>query len=96
MSLTREEFSDLLTSIATSDPDTQGGIVERIMSDYDERVHESTDGLPDGSGSWKEAYSELHRRYIKRFVDGVKDTSGEIVEKSSEEKQPMTFADLFS
>lgn len=93
MALEREEFVDLVSSIATSEPEMQGEIINKVIADYDERVTEDTTGLPEGASNWHEAYNGLHKRYIQRFVDGS--PAPEKKEQEPEKSAPITFNDLF-
>ena len=98
--MTREELQIMLSEIGGSEPERQGEIAATVLGEFDSVTSRMTDGVPDGASDWREAYNNLRRDYVNRFMgrDNVpNDISGPNEEKSTvtDNGGPVSISDLF-
>ena len=69
---TREEISAMLSGFVDAKPDEQGTLISGVLNEFDECRNEAnqfTDGCPEGSANWKEAYDNLRKDYVRSFLN---------------------------
>lgn len=98
--MTREELQMMLSEIGGSEPERQGEIATTVLGEFDSINSRLTDGVPDGANDWREAYNNLRRDYVNRFMglaDVPKDISGpnESAAAVTDDGGPITISDLF-
>lgn len=98
--MTRDELQAIMSEYVTAEPERQGQIASSVMDEFDSMNSAMTDGVPEGSSNWREAYNNLRRDYVNRFMgrDNVpNDISGPNEEQSTvtDNGGPVSIADLF-
>lgn len=98
--MTRDELQAVMAEYVTAEPERQGQIASSVMDEFDSMNSAMTDGVPEGSANWREAYQNLRRDYVNRFMgrDNVpKDITAPNEDKATvvDDGSPITIADLF-
>lgn len=68
---TREEISAMLSGFVDAKPDEQGSLISGVLDEFDECRSEAnafTNGCPEGSSNWREAYDNLRKDYVRSFL----------------------------
>ena len=98
--MTREELQMMLSEIGGSEPERQGEIAATVLGEFDTVNLRMTEGVPDGASDWHEAYNNLRRDYVNRFM-GVSSVSSDIQPPNDNKSDmvddggPVSIADLF-
>lgn len=98
--MTREELQMMLSEIGGSEPERQGEIAATVLGEFDTVNSRMTEGVPDGASDWREAYNNLRRDYVNRFM-GVSNVPGDIQPPNGNKSDmvddggPVSIADLF-
>ena len=98
--MTREELQMMLSEIGGSEPERQGEIAATVLGEFDTINSSMTEGVPDGASDWREAYNNLRRDYVNRFM-GVSNVPGDIQPPNEsksdmvDDGSPVSIADLF-
>lgn len=98
--MTREELQMMLSEIGGSEPERQGEIAATVLGEFDTVTSRMTEGVPDGASDWREAYNNLRRDYVNRFM-GVSSVPSDIQPPNENKSDmvddggPVSIADLF-
>lgn len=68
----RDEISAMLTSFVDAKPEEQGTLISGVLDEFDVCRNEAnayTDGCPEGSSNWREAYDNLRKDYVRSFLN---------------------------
>lgn len=69
---TRDEISVMLGGFVDAKPDEQGTLIAGVLDEFDECRNEAeqfTNGCPEGSSNWREAYDNLRKDYVRSFLN---------------------------
>ena len=97
--MTREELQMMLSEMGGSEPERQGEIASSVLGEFDSINSRFTDGVPEGASDWRNAYENLRKDYVNRFM-GLANVPKDIpspAEKPDvvDKGGPISISDLF-